>query len=580
MKNYIKYITIVLAAAFASVGCAHFDDMNKNPYVVYETNSESFVQPMIYGAQKQIAYCEYYLMGELMQWTVNTNYESSAQLTYNYVLSENNCRMMWSLYNQFGNAQYMLDLARKECENGGGNPAMIGVALTLRSWIGHILTDTYGNVPYSKAGQIALQGDTFEYTTPYDEQKDIYVDLLRSMEEANQCFAKAKEMKDSGALSSLDFNPICDFMYDGNIEKWHRFANSLYLRLLMRASNKALEESEGIIALGEEFGDLNVIAKINEIYDSYLSGAGDYPVMRNIDDSARLQFSSKDSALYTSFYSTTSGNWNGQAACKTLVDWMLITDVNGKALYNSADEQNPDKPWDPRYFRYFTKALGAPSQVTREEMREYFESNVSSAGNSLIGRYPKGGYTGTHIGDLKMDPKYSLLNYDEIIFIFAEAGARGWIPMSQKAYKDLYLEANRQSILLWQDGWEKATDYYTAQSPEVINFINYLDNEFDYNKAVETIMRQKYVATFWVGVEGWADYRRTGYPILKTNGDAAQNKQILPTRLRYPSTEAFQNAKHYTEVVNGWLGGENNMVTDMWFANTTESQAIRRLGRK
>ena len=56
MKNYIKYITIVLAAAFASVGCAHFDDMNKNPYVVYETNSESFVQPMIYGAQKQIDY--------------------------------------------------------------------------------------------------------------------------------------------------------------------------------------------------------------------------------------------------------------------------------------------------------------------------------------------------------------------------------------------------------------------------------------------------------------------------------------------------------------------------------------------
>ena len=75
MKNYIKYITIVLAAAFVSVGCAHFDDMNENPYVVYDTNSESFVQPMIYGAQKQIAYCEYYLMGELIQWTINTNFE-------------------------------------------------------------------------------------------------------------------------------------------------------------------------------------------------------------------------------------------------------------------------------------------------------------------------------------------------------------------------------------------------------------------------------------------------------------------------------------------------------------------------
>ena len=572
MKKYIKFITIVLAAAFVSVGCKNFDDMNKNPYALYETSSESFVQPMIYGAQKQLATCEYYMMGELMQYTINTNFENSAQLTYNYVVSEAITRYMWNLYTQFGNAQYMLDLARKECAvEGEGNPALIGVALVMRSWIAHLLTDTYGNVPYSKAGLIALQGDQFEYTTPYDNQKDIYIDLLRSMEEANACFKKAKEMKDAGILSDPNFNALCDFMYDGDVDKWQRFGNSLYLRLLMRVANKAIEESAGVISLGDEFGDINVQAKISEIYDCYLSGGGDYPVMRSLDDSARLQFSSKDSALYTPFYSTTSGNWNGQAACSTLVDMMLVN-------YNSSDEANCQ--WDPRYFRYFTKNFGAPSQESREYLREYFDTHLSSAGNSTIGRYPRGIVTGTHIGDLKMDCAYALLNYDEILFIFAEAGARGWIPMSQKAYKDIYLEANLQSILQWQVGWERAIDYYTASSPEVINWMNYLDNEFDYNKSIETIMRQKYVATFWVGVESWADYRRTGYPVLRTNGPAAQNNGILPTRLRYPSTEAFQNAKWYEEAVNGWLGGENNMTTDMWWADTQESKAIRRLGRK
>ncbi len=256
MKKYIKYITIVLAAAFVSVGCAKFDDMNKNPYVVYETNSESFVQPMLYNAQKQIASCEYGWMGEIMQYVINTNFENSAQLAYNYVLSESYTNYMWNLYKQFGNAQYMLNLARKECESPTGNPAMIGVALVLRSWIGHMLTDTYGNVPYSKAGLIALQGDQFEYTTPYDKQKDIYIDLLRSLEEANACFAKANELKDAGTISSIDFNAICDFMYEGNVDKWRRFGNALYLRLLMRASNKAMEESEGIISLGDEYGDI------------------------------------------------------------------------------------------------------------------------------------------------------------------------------------------------------------------------------------------------------------------------------------------------------------------------------------
>ncbi len=574
MKRYITYIIIALAATFVSVGCTHFDDMNKNPYVVYETNSESFVQPILYNTQKQMGYCDYYIFGDLMQYTINTNFENSAQLVYNYVISENFTNQMWSLYKQFGNAQYMLALARKECEKEGeGNPAMIGVALVLRSWIGHLLTDTYGNAPYSQAGTIALQGDNFSYTVPYDDQKAIYTDLLRSLEEANACFAKAKAMVENKVLSSANFNPICDFMYNGDIDKWHRFGNALYLRLLMRVSNKTLEESGGIISLGDEYGDINVIAKINEIYNSFNSetGDGDYPVMRSLDDSARVQFSSKDSALYTSFYSTTSGNWNGEAACLSLTDLMLID-------YKSADEKNCQ--WDPRYFRYFTKALGAPSQETREYLRAYFDEHVSSAGNSQVGRYPRGLYTGEHTGDLKMDPAYAILNYDEMLFIFAEAGARGWIPMSQKAYKDLYLDANLKSILQWHVGWDKAKDYYTASSPEVINFMDYLDNEFDYNKAVETIIRQKYVAMFWVGLESWADYRRTGYPVLRTNGPSAMNNGILPTRMRYPSTEAFQNAEHYTNAVNGWLNGDNNMLTDMWWATTAESKAIRSLGRK
>lgn len=572
MKKYIKYITIVLAASFVAVGCGSLDDMNKNPYALYETSSESFVQPMIYGVQKQMASCEYSWISELMQYTINTNFENSAQLVYNYVLSENYTGYMWNLYTEFGNAQYMLAQARKECAvDGQGNPALIGVALVMRSWIAQLLTDTYGDVPYSKAGLIALQGDAFEYTTPYDEQKDIYIDLLRSMEEANTCFNKAKEMKQAGTISNINFNALCDFVYNGDVDKWQRFGNALYLRILTRISNKVIEESDGVISLGEEFGDINVKAKINELYECFLSGAGDYPMMRSVDDSARLQFSSKDSALYTPFYSTTSGNWSSQAACSTLVDMMMVN-------YNGSNEANCQ--WDPRYFRYFTKAGSAPTQETLEYLRDYFDTHISSSGNSTIGRYPKGNYTGNHIGDLKMDCAYSLLNYDEQLFIFAEAGARGWIPMSQKAYKETYLEANRQSILQWQVGWERATDYYTATSPEVINWINYLDAEFDYDKAIETIMRQKYVATFWVGIESWADYRRTGYPVLRTNGPAAQNRGILPTRLRYPSTEAYQNVKWYKEAVNGWLEGDNNMTTDMWWANTVESKAIRRLGRQ
>ncbi len=560
MKKYIKYIATILAAALTSVSCAHFDEMNDNPYALSETSPEAFVQSTTINVVKSLASNTFNWVGDLMQYSTKTNFETSSELTYNYVISDGTASSTWNLYTKFGNANYMLELARKECAvEGQGNPAMIGVALILRSLIAQIITDTYGNVPYSQAGLLPLQENEWEFTPKYDNQKDIYIDLLRSMEEANACFEK------SGASN---FNSRYDYMFNGDIDKWQRFGNSLYLRILMRISNKVVEESGGIISLGGEYGDLNVLTKINELYDSYLSGGGTYPMMRNLNDSARMQFSSKDSALYTPFKFTTGGIWKQTAACSTIVSLMLVK------------TDDPNNPWDPRYYRYFTKGIGAPTQETREYLRKYFDSHISSAGNSTIGRYPLGAWTGTHIGDLKMDCAYSLLNYDEQLFLFAEAGARGWIPMSQKAYKDLYLDANLQNILHWQLGWEHVSDYYTASSPAVINFINYLDTEFNYDKAVETIIRQKYVAMFWVGIESWADYRRTGYPILKTNGPMAQNDGILPTRMRYPASEGYQNPTWYHDAINTWLEGDNNLTTDVWWADTQESKTIRLMGRQ
>ena len=120
-----------------------------------------------------------------------------------------------------------------------------------------------------------------------------------------------------------------------------------------------------------------------------------------------------------------------------------------------------------------------------------------------------------------------------------------------------------------------------------MDFVNYICNgelfsgaTFNSDNAIEAILVQKWVSTFFVGVESWCDYRRTGFPLLKTNGPAAENKFILPTRMRYPSDEAFRNVVTYQETLDRWLGGTNNIQTDVWWANTAESQANRLKGRQ
>lgn len=553
MKRYtFKTITAVVLIVATMTSCAKFDDMNRNPYAVYDAPAESFVQPILYNTEYALVERTRDLVGELMQYSLNLSTEVTSQMNYNYSITESTITSIWqNLYLQAGNAEYMLDTARKE-----ENPAMTGVALILKVLTMSSIADAYGNVPYFDAARIALQNDKdLSYTTTYDEQEEIYKDLLRLLEEANRSFARAEQMVADGDLDSADFSPLCDYMYDGDVQRWRRFGNSLYLRLLMRASLK-VQEQGGVIELGEEYGSLNVVNKIAEIYDCYLSGSGEYPVMRSQADAALVGFSKTNSALYTPFYSTTSGIWNSMIACSTIVDKMVNSDTGFE---------------DPRFYYYFTKPLGAPTQLLKSDLDKYMDSKISKAGNSLVGRYPRG--ASGQQNDLQNADHYAIMNFSEQLFIFAEAGARGWLAMAYPAVKTLYLQAVAESVLEWNDT-------VTASDGKVVGFLDTLASQIDADNALETIMTQKWIASYWVGIESWCDYRRTGYPILKTNGPAADNNGILPTRLRYPADEKYRNPKSYAEATGGWLGGSDNMQTDVWWASTAESRAMRLKGRK
>ena len=69
---------------------------------------------------------------------------------------------------------------------------------------------------------------------------------------------------------------------------------------------------------------------------------------------------------------------------------------------------------------------------------------------------------------------------------------------------------------------------------------------------LEVIMEEKYVITYSTGLEGWVDYRRTGYPILTPHpeGDRATNPGGgIPRRLPYPENERLLNSNiPFTEI--------------------------------
>ena len=71
-----------------------------------------------------------------------------------------------------------------------------------------------------------------------------------------------------------------------------------------------------------------------------------------------------------------------------------------------------------------------------------------------------------------------------------------------------------------------------------------------------------------MGLEAWAELRRTGYPEMNkyaTNlGNANINLNIGALRLRYPYTEKNLNKTNYEEAV-GWLGGADDEATKLFW---------------
>jgi hypothetical protein len=139
-----------------------------------------------------------------------------------------------------------------------------------------------------------------------------------------------------------------------------------------------------------------------------------------------------------------------------------------------------------------------------------------------------------------------IMTYAELQFTLAEAAFDGDIPLE-----------DAQSY--FEKGIDGSFKQYELKVPE-----GYLDTVGAATK--EKIMEQKWIALFGQGVEAWAEYRRTGLPVFPARDPRAlfDNNGVLPTRLRYPSSEESLNGANMRAGVT-YNGGDNDMVTKLWW---------------
>jgi hypothetical protein len=127
--------------------------------------------------------------------------------------------------------------------NSGKNnnrPNVEAQGLVMRSWLFQILTDVWGDIPYSEA--LRGTGEARIVTPKYDTQEAVYNGILADLKRANDIVGAGVAVEDG------------DLIYGGDMPSWKKFANSLRLRAAMRLSNVnptlARTEAAAAIAAG------------------------------------------------------------------------------------------------------------------------------------------------------------------------------------------------------------------------------------------------------------------------------------------------------------------------------------------
>jgi hypothetical protein len=223
----IKNIFLALLATAALTSCVQdLLDTNKNP------NEAQIAQPdyLLTNAIKSSVDTYWGTTNNLDGTLLFAQHVAKIQYTEidRYIASNTTFESPWKSFYSQGLRDLAEIIKIGETEN---QPNYKAVATIFRSWVFLLLTDAYGDIPYSQAININ------EYITPaYDAQKDVYHGLLNDLKTAVALIDPTKK-----AISG-------DVIYSGNLTKWKKFANSLRYRIALRIADKEPEVAKQAIA--------------------------------------------------------------------------------------------------------------------------------------------------------------------------------------------------------------------------------------------------------------------------------------------------------------------------------------------
>ena len=551
-SKYITIITMACALFFASCSDEYMENMNTDP------SKAATIDP---NAQLTTAQLQTYGDLSMMEIYRNYHYAFTQQLmgcwnTTNYggrhTLDNNEMSRIWtSFYTQ--SLKNIIDAQYRTAEDA--EKVNINSVLRIyRVYLMSIITDTYGDAPFSEAGLGFLEG---KFNPKYDKQEDIYNAFFLELEDAVNKIDPTKD-KVTG-----------DLIYAGDVTKWQQLANSLRLRFAMRISNvnptKAQTEFENALAAnGGVITDASSDALIKYMTIAFSFGQEAYSDYRG-NSLSQLLFgndpANNPSYLCSTFFNQlyNSGDPRTFKISRCYYDGLMSAtspdnrvDITQEMIEKGIDFSPRDpgayswEPWPTGYDSHICAELAVNNPSVTATMAREVEPKLAN-------------------NFLKSDNPGMVMTSAEVKFLMAEATVKDWNVGSVSA-EDLYKQGVRAAM-------DFLTDNYGCTATTDAEFDAFIQDKGAFghtdNQKLEAINTQAWILHFTNPAECWANVRRSGYPKLKSPAEYGFGQYLtggteIPVRLCYPVLESSYNKKSYNEAIER-MGGTDNWHCLLWW---------------
>jgi len=343
------FITVVALTMAACSSDAGYEDLNKDPNDPVEVSVESLfsaAQKTLVDEVNDIDYRDAPFM-LYAQYAQQTTYTDESQ--YDMKTRSIPAAIFRTVYQ---NVLYDLKDAASLVEGDAFKSAQIEL-LAVYAW--QYLVDNFGDIPYTEALKVVGEGQVF--APKYDDDATIYADLMSRA-------VAAKGMLTGG--SGFGFMDA-DFVFEGNKDAWIKFANSLIIKIGVRATGNT--------------------------YQSEVEAAASGAIASNADN-ATMDYEGSTPNTNPSWLSLVQSGRNDFVLGKTIVDVLTSTDLA-----------------DPR-------------------QDIFFDPSSKISGAYLGGGIGKQSSWSTHskLGTKLFDPTFRgvLIDFAEVSFYLADAAERGW----------------------------------------------------------------------------------------------------------------------------------------------------------